>query len=143
MQLPLGAREPGGDRLAVAAAVAESVTANANELGDAVEGLSGATAGPLFRQLWAAHVEQLQDDAAGLSDADDAARDQAKRRFVVTEADLGRLLSTASGGGLTPQAAEDALRMHVDTLLAQRTPTPPTTTPRRTESAGSASRTCS
>ncbi|MCU1586693.1 MAG: copper amine oxidase, partial [Frankiales bacterium] len=62
----------GTDRAAV---TLKAVDGNADELGDAVEGLVGEAGAAPFRQLWAAHVDQLQDYAAGLADDDAAARD--------------------------------------------------------------------
>jgi hypothetical protein len=102
-----------------AGATADAVRANSEQLASAVEGLLGEEAGAAFGQLWAAHVAQLQDYAAGIADDDSGARDRAHERLVTTESDLGRLLSTAVGGRLTPEAAQEAVGTHVHALLEQ------------------------
>lgn len=111
------------DRIAGAsertAAAAAAVDRNAGELERTMTDLYGATDAAAFAQLWAAHVRQLLDYAAGLADGDDAARDQARTRLGKTESDIGRLLSTAVGGALTPGQVADAIEMHVRTLLEQ------------------------
>ncbi|MCW2614744.1 MAG: hypothetical protein JWN08_1738 [Frankiales bacterium] len=96
-----------------------SVDRNADELSAVIGELYGKDAAASFGQLWAAHVRQLQDYAAGLVDRDEAAKQQARSRLQVTEGDIGRLLSSAVQAALTPEQVEDAIRMHVDTLLAQ------------------------
>ena len=102
-----------------ATATAAAVRSNTDELAGAVSALLGDDAGARFDQLWSAHVDRLQDYAAALAEDDSSAEDQARERLRTTEGDLGRLLSDASGGRMTPQDAEASVRMHVDMLMAQ------------------------
>lgn len=100
-------------------ATVAAVGRNADELSAAIGALYGASAGSSFGELWAAHVRQLEDYAAGLADSDAAARQQAKARLIVTEGDIGRLLSSAVGGRLPASAVAAAVKMHVDGLLQE------------------------
>ncbi len=96
-----------------------SVDRNTEELTGVIRSLYGQEAGASFGQLWTAHVRQLQEYAAALSDGDEPAKERVRQRLAATEGDIGRLLSSAVGGALTPAQVEEAIRMHVDTLLAQ------------------------
>jgi len=97
------------------AALGQNTDAMTQLLGD----LLGAATARKFAELWAEHVVELFTYARGLADQDDSVRDEAHEELIEYEQDLAGFFVDASHGRLTTRAANRAMRMHVDHLLAQ------------------------
>ena len=92
---------------------------NTDAIGAIVAALFGEPAKTRFASLWAAHVTALFNYARGLADNDDAVRAQARATIASFENELAAFFSTASKGRLPRDAAQAAVKMHVDHLLQQ------------------------
>ncbi|MEU4222444.1 hypothetical protein [Actinoplanes sp. NPDC026623] len=97
------------------AALGRNTDAMAQLLGDVL----GAATARRFAELWAQHVVELFTYARGLADQDEKVRDEARQELIEYEEDLAAFFVKASHGRLTTRAANGAMRMHVDHLLAQ------------------------
>jgi len=92
---------------------------NTDAIADLVGSLFGPAAAAQFTDLWSGHLTALADYARGLSTNDGAVKDSATARLTTFERNLGAFFATAAQGRLSPQAAQDAVLMHVDHLLRQ------------------------
>jgi hypothetical protein len=92
---------------------------NTDSMEQMVSGLFGEGAAKQFAQLWGEHIVELFTYARGLTDQDDAVRDGARRKLIGYEEALAAFFAGASDGRLTTDAANNAMRMHVDHLLTQ------------------------
>ena len=92
---------------------------NTDAMGQLVGDLFGAAAAKQFTSLWAGHIVELVTYARGLADQDDAVRTDARTKLIKYEQDLAAFFVGASQGRLTMDAANAAVKMHVDHLLRQ------------------------
>jgi hypothetical protein len=92
---------------------------NTDEIGRLVGSLLGERAQRRFTSLWAAHVVALFNYARGLADRDESVRGEARTVLSSYESDLADFFADASDGRLTRDAAEAAMRTHVEHLLQQ------------------------
>jgi len=92
---------------------------NTDAMGQLVGDLFGADAAKQFAPLWADHIVELFNYARGLADQDDAVRAAARTKLIEYEQKLAAFFVGASHGRLTTDAANSAMRTHVDHLLMQ------------------------
>ncbi len=102
-----------------AQAAQAAVTRNTQALSTLVGSLFGADAATTFAPAWSGHVAELfaYAEARRAGNTDDLQR--ARERLVQAERQLGAFFAGASRGRLTPEAAAEGVRMHVDHLLGQ------------------------
>jgi len=102
-----------------AQAAVDAVQENTDSLASVVRQVFGARAATTFAELWSAHVRQLSAYASALAARDSSGLATTRHDLHQTESDLGRFLSAATGGRLSPEAAQAAIHMHVQMLLDQ------------------------
>jgi len=107
----------GGPDLAQAANAA--LGKNTDAMSGLIGSLFGADAKTAFAAYWAAHVTALFNYARALADHDDALRAQAQTTIAKFESDLAGFFAAASQGRLPRDAAEAAVRMHIEHLEGQ------------------------
>jgi hypothetical protein len=81
--------------------------------------LFGDAAAKAFAPLWSQHVVAVVEYGGAVADQDDDARAHAKEELVDFEEKLAAFFAGASHGRLPPDAAEQAVGMHVDHLTMQ------------------------
>jgi hypothetical protein len=96
-----------------------AVGRNTDDLAAMIGSLFGDQAASTFRPLWADHVTALFNYSRGLATNDPAVRDQSKAQLVGFEDRLADFFSSASQGRLAAAAAHEAVRTHIDHLVAQ------------------------
>lgn len=92
---------------------------NTDAMTQLLGGVLGDATARRFAALWAEHVVELFTYARGLADQDEHVRHEARAELIEYEEDLAAFFVDASHGRLTTRAANGAMRMHVDHLLAQ------------------------
>ena len=101
----------------LAQAATAALSQNTTALGGVLEPVVGAEAAQQFATLWGNHIQGFYTYARGRADKDDAAADRAKSELQGFEGDIAAFLSAGSKGRLPQEAAEGAVRSHVDHLL--------------------------
>ncbi len=102
-----------------AQAAEAALTRNTQALSTLVGSLFGPAAASSFSDLWAGHVTELFEYAEARRTGDAAGQKRARERLVEAELGLSSFFADASKGRLARSAATDAVRTHVDQLLAQ------------------------
>jgi hypothetical protein len=97
----------------------EALSKNTADLGALIEAAYGAQAAETFEQGWFNHVTALFNYARGVADDDATVTSVARRQLDDYVTDLSQYLDEATNQAAPAAAVEDALRMHVDKLLAQ------------------------
>ncbi len=92
---------------------------NTDAMGQLVAALFGDQAKDQFTSLWASHVAALFNYARGLAEKDDAVTAQAQLTISRFESDLADFFATASQGRLARNAAETAIKQHIEHLIGQ------------------------
>jgi hypothetical protein len=92
---------------------------NTGAIGQLVGSSLGGQAETRFTSLWAPHVVALFTYARGLVDQDEAVRGEARTDLGTYESSVADFFAEGSDGRLTRDAAEAALRTHVEHLLRQ------------------------
>jgi hypothetical protein len=91
---------------------------NTAQMGDLLTPLVPAAAAKEFGTVWDLHTQAFFNYARGLSTGDASVSTRAKADLTGYEDRLARVFSSQSDGRLPLGAAQDAVRMHVDQLLA-------------------------
>jgi hypothetical protein len=103
--------------------LAQAANAALGKNTDAMSGLIGSLFGDQakasFAAYWAAHVTALFNYSRALAEHDDALRAQAQITIAKFERDLAGFFAAAAQGRLPRDAAEAAVRMHIEHLEGQ------------------------
>jgi hypothetical protein len=102
-----------------AQAAEAALTRNTQALSTLVGSLFGADAAAAFATRWSGHVANLFDYAEARRAKDAAGLERSRAQLVKAEQELASFFAGASKGRLTPAAAVEGVKMHVDQLLAQ------------------------
>ncbi|MBI2708445.1 MAG: hypothetical protein HYX34_01930 [Actinobacteria bacterium] len=97
---------------------AAALEKNTQALQDAVSSVYGDAGGKQFGDLWRKHIGFFVDYTTAKATGDAAKAAKAKSDLDGYRADFGAFIESATKGGLTKQAVADALKGHVDSLLA-------------------------
>jgi hypothetical protein len=92
---------------------------NTDAMGGLVAALFGDQAKASFAAYWASHVAALFNYARGLAEKDDAVTAQAQLTISRFESDLAGFFAAASQGRLPRNAAETAIKQHIEHLIGQ------------------------
>jgi hypothetical protein len=92
---------------------------NTDAVGQLIGALFGDQAKTKFTSLWSAHVAALFNYARALADHDATLRAQAQSSIATYESGLAAFFAGASQGRLKRDAAQAAVKQHVDHLLHQ------------------------
>ncbi|HET9653990.1 MAG TPA: hypothetical protein VFP72_01465 [Kineosporiaceae bacterium] len=102
----------------LAQAADDALGRNTSALRGVLEPVVGAQGQAVFASAWDRHIQDLFGYAQALSTRNPALRDRTQGQLVRDEDDLAAFVVSRSSGRLTTQAALDAVRLHVDHLLA-------------------------
>jgi hypothetical protein len=91
---------------------------NAAQMGDQLAPVLPAGALTEFATVWDLHTQAFFNYARGLSTQDESVRTTARADLATYEARLARFFASQSQGRLDPAAAQHAVHMHVDQILA-------------------------
>jgi len=97
-----------------AEATVGALTANTDELSEAIGSVYGDDAADAFKTQWTAHIGMFVEYATGVATKDKAMQAKAKQDLTGYQVSFAKFLNTASG--LDAKAAEAALGMHVTQL---------------------------
>lgn len=97
----------------------DELVANTDDVVGAVGLVYGPVGADAFHQQWAQHTQFLVDYADAARRGDERAADEARARLASYADDSGSLLSTALGGALDADAAEQLLAAHVSNMIRQ------------------------
>jgi hypothetical protein len=91
---------------------------NTSDLQAAVTAVYGSAVAGEFATAWSAHVTALFNYARGVGNKDANAQAQAKSQLTQYEQAIGQVLNRVTRGRLSSSMLADAIRMHVNDLIA-------------------------
>jgi hypothetical protein len=99
-------------------AAAATLDRNSQDLAAAVESVYGPEAGGQFLELWRSHIGMFVDYTVGGLTGDAALQQDAAARLDQYRQDFGAFMDSATNGELPAMVVADALKVHVDSLVA-------------------------
>jgi hypothetical protein len=98
---------------------AAALNENTRDLTEAFSGLVGNTSARTFNNVWSDHIDTFVDYTIGTAQANEADRNEARRRLAGFRRKLGAYLTNVTGNKRGVAAVSHELGMHDDLLLQQ------------------------